>query len=64
MAESTIMAVSERRPGASADVRETMRFKNGDVSLDVAVESIIKSGRKFTMPNSDLLVGAVRDTPW
>jgi len=63
MAESAVVVASERL-GASTDVRETMKFKNGDVSLDAAVESITKSGRDFTMPNSDLLVGAVRDTPW
>jgi len=58
-----VVAASERS-GASTDVRDTLKFKNGDVSLDAAVESIIKSGRKFTMPNRDLLMGAVRDTPW
>jgi hypothetical protein len=40
-----------------------MKFRNGDVSLDRAVESIINSGKKFTVPNSDLLVQAVMDTP-
>jgi hypothetical protein len=63
MAESRVVAASER-PGASTDVRETMKFKNGDVSLDTAVASIIKSGREFSMPNRELLVGAVRDTHW
>ena len=43
--------------------RDPMKFRNGDVSLDRAVECIINSGKKFTVPNSDLLVQAVMDTP-
>jgi hypothetical protein len=58
-----VVGTSERL-SASTEIRDTMKFKNGDVSLDVAVESIIKSGRKFTMPNKELLVSAVNDTPW
>jgi hypothetical protein len=63
MAESTAVTTPEC-PSASTEVRDTLKLKNGDVSLDTAVESIIKSGRKFTMPNRDLLIGAVKDTPW
>jgi hypothetical protein len=44
--------------------RNPMKFRNGDISLDDAVENIINSGEEFNMPNSDLLVRAVMNTPW
>ena len=44
--------------------RDPMKFRNGDVSLDEAVQDIINSGEKFTMPNSDILVKAVMGTRW
>jgi len=53
----------ERDP-TDEDVRVAMKFRNGDVSLDEAVESILNSGEEFTMPNGDLLVYAATNTPW
>jgi len=43
------------------------KFRNGDISLDDAVKNIIKdekNGKEFTLPNIDLLIGAMTDTPW
>jgi hypothetical protein len=41
-----------------------MKFSNNDISLDVAIKNIVESGKPFSFPNSDLLIGAVMDTPW
>ncbi|MDR2693032.1 MAG: hypothetical protein LBB74_02310 [Chitinispirillales bacterium] len=52
---------------AKSTVAATMKFKNGDVSLDKAVESIIeaeKRGEKYTLPNEDILFDAIADTSW
>jgi hypothetical protein len=45
-------------------IRAAMKFKNGTVSLDEAVQSIIDSGEEFTVPNGDLLIKAALDTDW
>jgi len=61
--KAALNAAAGRNP-TDEDVRTAMKFRNGDVSLDEAVESIINSGREFKMPNGDLLIKAVLDTPW
>jgi len=61
--ETSVLETSRRNP-TDEDVRAAMKFRNGDVSLDEAVESIINSGREFKVPNGDLLVKAALDTPW
>lgn len=41
-----------------------MRFSNGDVSLDEAVEWFRNSGEELTPCNSDLLYRSIMNTPW
>jgi len=43
---------------------DDMKLCNGDVLLDDAVADIINSEEEFTLPNVDLLLQAVADTPW
>jgi hypothetical protein len=43
---------------------DDMKLCNGDVLLDDAVADIINTEEEFTMPNVDLLLQAVADTPW
>jgi FKBP-type peptidyl-prolyl cis-trans isomerase 2 len=53
--------------GAVVAERDPMKFKNGDISLDDAVEDLVKgiaAGEEFTVPNADMLIQAVMDTPW
>jgi len=61
--EERVAETSGHHP-TDEEVRAAMKFRNGDVSLDEAVESIKKSGKPFTMPNRDLLVRAAMNTPW
>jgi hypothetical protein len=59
-------AVLGSAAGAAAG-RDPMKFRNGDISLDEAVEDLVegvKNGEVFTSPNVDLLVYAVMNTPW
>jgi hypothetical protein len=48
----------------TAATRDIMKYRNGDISLDEAVEYIIGNDIKFSSPNVDLLVSAIADTPW
>jgi len=48
----------------AAVLGDDMKLCNGDVMLDDAVADIVNSGEEFTLPNVDLLIQAVNDTPW
>jgi len=48
----------------AAVLSDDMKLCNGDVMLDDAVADIVSSAEEFTLPNVDLLVQAVNDTPW
>jgi len=51
--------------GSSAAVlSDNMKLCNGGVMLNDAVADIVNSGEEFTLPNVDLLIQAVNDTPW
>jgi len=64
VAATNLLKGSAERNPTDEEVRAAMKFRNGDVSLDDAVESIINSGREFKIPNGDLLIRAALDTPW
>jgi hypothetical protein len=61
--ESTDTVIPGIGPVAVA-LPDAMKLSNGDVSLDDAVDDIIRSREDFTLPNVDLLLEAVADTPW
>jgi hypothetical protein len=66
MAETKASGYVIEKPNTYYQTEERcpMKFANGDISLDEAVQDILDSGEEFTVPNIDLLIKAVMDTPW
>lgn len=55
---------SRTRHAENESERDPMKFSNGDVSLDDAINYFRSNPKKFTPPNSDLLEMAVIGGAW